>query len=1007
MRNSTERGIAMITVLLVLMLMSALLVGFTTVVISDQRYRFIDRDRGQAFYAASGAIEKMTADLGNLFLSNVAPTAAQVTALTSTAMMPSIPGITYSSPNPPQALPASLVTQYFCQGGGALPAKTPTSVGTNGYAIRFCALNSNGSPTTSDVSLPIKTGPFAGLVALQTPYQLDVTARTATGGESHLSRTIEAVSIPVFQFGLFSDTDLSFFSGQNFNFGGRTHTNGNLWLAEGAGVTLTMTGKITAAKDVIRQYLSNGMSIDAQNWTGTVSLATASNAPVGNRNLLRTEGSVVGMPGSAVYANWQTLSLGATPANYAGYLKNGASGAKVLNLPLTTPGIGGTNADLVKRPVVGESTSSILFGERLMNRASLRILLSDTAADITNLPGVTATAPVQLDGDWKAVPPAGYAGFPVARSLGMTAPLTTTTAATVAGAVTIPVVAVPLAFQKPQLTVKNAAGTIVRGPFICTTWTDVQFQGCTVPVGGITSGWTIYVSNPAGTATAGAGNMPGDGGASTFIPSGTVNGAVVAGPGQTIFLNAGQTTWGFAANSFFINDTGAGGNGLSTPVTCSGATINSFTGCTGVPATRAGATLTTSYVTPQNTGTIGGFIKIEMANAAGVWTDVTTEILNYGIGGPPLVPAGNPGVPNCADPTPNAIVRLQRLRDNGNTATCPVADLTNSYEWWPNTLFDPREGLQRNADPGTLATGLPLGGVMHYVAIDARNLARWFRAANAPYNVLNTGLNARIDNTGYTLYFSDRRNNRNAASQETAEYGWEDFVNPGVAGGAPNNTCDLPGEDVNGNSTCETYGQFPSYNGVYNTVVNLSVLPLTAANARPWALVKRGVAQVNRPVLFRRALKLINGAQLGSDPVVAQRIGGLTVVSENPVYIQGDWNAAATFLVNDLHAATSVIADAVTLLSTNWNDVNSFTFPYDLNAGTGRTRAAQSYYRLAILAGKGPSFMKPADEAVMQDFGTDGGAHNFLRYLEGQGGTLNYRGAMATLFYSRQGVGTY
>ena len=72
----------MITTLLVLMLMSALLVGFTTVVMSDQRYRFIDRDRGQAFYAASGAIEKLTADLGNLFFSNVSPTTAQVTALT-------------------------------------------------------------------------------------------------------------------------------------------------------------------------------------------------------------------------------------------------------------------------------------------------------------------------------------------------------------------------------------------------------------------------------------------------------------------------------------------------------------------------------------------------------------------------------------------------------------------------------------------------------------------------------------------------------------------------------------------------------------------------------------------------------------------------------------------------------------------------------------------------------------------------------------------------------------
>ena len=57
--------------------------------------------------------------------------------------------------------------------------------------------------------MTIKTGPFEGLIAQQTPYQLDVTARTATGGEVHLIRTMEAVAIPVFQFGMFSDVDLS------------------------------------------------------------------------------------------------------------------------------------------------------------------------------------------------------------------------------------------------------------------------------------------------------------------------------------------------------------------------------------------------------------------------------------------------------------------------------------------------------------------------------------------------------------------------------------------------------------------------------------------------------------------------------------------------------------------------------------------------------------------------------------------------------------------------------
>ena len=40
-----ERGIALLSTILMMVLMSALLVGFTTAVISDQGYRGIDRDR--------------------------------------------------------------------------------------------------------------------------------------------------------------------------------------------------------------------------------------------------------------------------------------------------------------------------------------------------------------------------------------------------------------------------------------------------------------------------------------------------------------------------------------------------------------------------------------------------------------------------------------------------------------------------------------------------------------------------------------------------------------------------------------------------------------------------------------------------------------------------------------------------------------------------------------------------------------------------------------------------
>ena len=45
----------------------------------------------------------------------------------------------------------------------------------------------------------------------------------------------------MFQFGIFSDNDLSFFAGPSFNFGGRVHTNQNLYLAQGANETLLLS----------------------------------------------------------------------------------------------------------------------------------------------------------------------------------------------------------------------------------------------------------------------------------------------------------------------------------------------------------------------------------------------------------------------------------------------------------------------------------------------------------------------------------------------------------------------------------------------------------------------------------------------------------------------------------------------------------------------------------------------------------------------------------------------
>ena len=147
-------------------------------------------------------------------------------------------------------------------------------------------------------------------------------------------------------------------------------------------------------------------------------------APNTFRALLRTEGSLVGGLGSAPYASWPTLSKG----TYNYYIRNGGcptaatcreapaiegTGAKTLNLPMVTGGVGGSNVDLTRRPPPAEDVNNpILFGERLFGKASLRILLSDRAADITNLPTVTATAPIPL-GEVAGVAPNWLAAVPV------------------------------------------------------------------------------------------------------------------------------------------------------------------------------------------------------------------------------------------------------------------------------------------------------------------------------------------------------------------------------------------------------------------------------------------------------------------------------------------------------------------------------------------------------------------------------------------------------------------
>jgi hypothetical protein len=337
---------------------------------------------------------------------------------------------------------------------------------------------------------------------------------------------------------------------------------------------------------------------------------------------------------------------------------------------------------------------------------------------------------------------------------------------------------------------------------------------------------------------------------------------------------------------------------------------------------------------------------------------------------------------------------------------------------------------------------------MDYVEVDAKNVARYLGGALPGSGALSKdSINAPND---FTVYISDRRGNYTAntltnawpplspSTHETGEYGWSDFVNPASTNGCPNSTQDT-GEDLDalGTTGFYTYGQDPTYImaagtayssltsgqfGMYSLAGPGNLYGTTPASnalaANPgctvttpstiWPMVEvihANEARENPNPFFRRAVKIMDGnllTALGTCPGSVPC--GLAIATENPAYIQGDFNAnSAGGGFNDANVAVSVNADALTLLSNNYNDVNSFAFPYNNNH-----TAATTYYRAAIMAGKGVSFPQPTGYTVPQDFGTDGGVHNFLRYIENWGGqTLNYRGSIVSMYYNRQATGLY
>lgn len=145
------------------------------------------------------------------------------------------------------------------------------------------------------------------------------------------------------------------------------------------------------------------------------------------------------------------------------------------------------------------------------------------------------------------------------------------------------------------------------------------------------------------------------------------------------------------------------------------------------------------------------------------------------------------------------------------------------------------------------------------------------------------------------------------------------------------------------------------------------------------------------------AVKVVNGGDIPNpDFGWAKDLYGMTIATNAPMYVHGNYNAdgnkntgsATTPDSNDVRVEppAALIADAVTILSDNWDDADS------KKSLSNRKSSSFTEVAAAILTG-----IVPSDKNNNNTY--SGGVENFPRFLEAWK-TLRYRGSMVSLFES-------
>ena len=378
--------------------------------------------------------------------------------------------------------------------------------------------------------------------------------------------------------------------------------------------------------------------------------------------------------------------------------------------------------------------------------------------------------------------------------------------------------------------------------------------------------------------------------------------------------------------------------------------------------------------------------------------------------------------------------------DDGGNFIRESAPTVNYNQIVPINVYNVREGWVRN----TMSEyDVYERGITSVVELDMHNLARWI---DGVYNTnLLSGTNAVSTNIkgdeGYVVYVSDRRGDRvktEYLANGTAYRSTNGTVdNEDIYG--PNNKLD-PGEDViDFGWDASAKSKKGTLQKDINELPDAGVVCCTPSPKTAPVLSRLTRAQsvfTYNTTYFRRAVRLFDGENLtttrGADKLSESK--GITVSSENMVYIWGNYNTtgvssipAGGSTLNDggykgYQIPASIVADAFFPLSKTWFDATTAIYPESMSdarnflgepyrlADENLTSTGQgTSVRAGVLAGTTISALTALPGRNSDGLRRNGGIVNYPRFLEvWNTGTVeqswNYSGSFIPLFRSTQAI---